>query len=315
MDINLCPGSSTQERHIGTNAGAMALHLDSPYGMHWYEHYAEFAHQWGGGGAPIHSACGEILGVFGICTRREEIYAHTLEILTAVAKFIEKCIHQFEELAHFEVLKEFNHYLLKFPESPLLALCPHGHILALSQAMAKLVTLHSPEHLIGRSLHDVREFHFEGLCPPPGSDASEPYGSLLRFPYKEKSCAGTVIPISKEGWNAGLVIIASGLSQSASRTVTKPLWQTTHTFADLIGESPVFHSVVNLARRAADHGWPILLIGESGTGKTTKEMIELIQLQSADEIQHAWEGHHTKKESRQERRGRECTHLRSTAQT
>jgi transcriptional regulator with PAS, ATPase and Fis domain len=113
----------------------------------------------------------------------------------------------------------------------------------------------------------VRDFHIEGPFAPAESDFPEPYQSRLRFLHQEKSCASTVIPISREGQSAGLVIIASGLGQPTSKTVTKPSWQTTHTFSDLVGESPAFRSVVELARQAATYDWPILLVGESGTGK------------------------------------------------
>lgn len=268
-DINGFPGAGEQEHLIGTNGAALALYLDRPYVMHWYEHYAEVGHQWGGGVAPIHSACGEILGAFGISAFQAEAYAHTLELVTAVATFIERRIHQFEELAHFEVLQEFNRYLLKFPDSPLLALCPHGRILALSQAMAKLVPLRSPESLIGRFLREVRDFHFEGLLPPSdtSSESSKPYESFLLFPQKEKSCKAAAIPVSREGHEAGLVVIASSPQHSVPQKATRLMWETTHTFADLIGESPAFRSVVALAHHAADHDWPVLLVGESGTGK------------------------------------------------
>src|SRR5207249_1421587 len=130
-------------------------------------------------------------------------------------------------------------------------------------SIAKLVTLQPPECLIGRSLHEIRDFQFEGLFSPQGSDSSEPYESLLRFPYKEKSCASTVIPVAREGQSAGVVVIASGLGPSAAKTVTKPVWPTTHTFSDLIGNASVFRSVVELARQAATHAWPILLVGVS----------------------------------------------------
>jgi transcriptional regulator of acetoin/glycerol metabolism len=266
-DVNGFPGASEQEHLVGTNGAAIALYLDRPYVMHWYEHYAELGHRWVGGVAPIHSTCGATLGAFGIGACQTEAYARTLELVTAVAAFIEKRLRQFEERAHFAVLQEFNRHLLKFPDSPLLALCPHGGILGLSPTMAKLVTLQPPERLIGRSLREVRDFHFDGLIPPRPCDGSEPYESRLVFPHKEKDCATTVIPVSKEGHTAGFVVVARSLSPPAPRKAPRLGWQTTHTFADLIGASPAFRSVVTLAQQAANYDWPVLLVGESGTGK------------------------------------------------
>jgi transcriptional regulator with PAS, ATPase and Fis domain len=265
-DVNAFPGCGLPEHLIGTNGAAMALYLDTPYVMHWYEHYAEVGHRWGGGVAPIHSACGETLGAFGICAFQAEVYAHTLELVTAATRFIEERMWHFEARAHCEVLQEFNRYLLKYPDSPLLALCPHGCILGLSPAMAKLVTLQPPEHLIGRFLRTVRDFHFQGLRLPTDSGSSEPYESFLSFPRKEKSCAGTVIPVSREGHSAGMLVIAANLNRPAPKE-TKSLWQSAHTFHDLIGSSSAFRHALELAEKAADSHWPVLLVGESGTGK------------------------------------------------
>jgi transcriptional regulator of acetoin/glycerol metabolism len=266
-EINGFPGVGMQEGSLGTNAAAMALRLDQPFQVYWHEHYVEMAHDAGGGAIPIHGSCGDTLGIIGIAGYGEFAHPRLFKLVAFVAGLFEEKIRHFEDLIHFEVLKEFNRYLLKFPESPLLALCPHGRILALSQSMAKLVTLQPPERLIGKSLRDVRDFHFEGLFPLTGGDSSEPYESFLVFPQKEKVSTSTIIPVAKEGQRAGLVVIASSLSKSVSRTGSKPSWQSTHTFSDLIGDAPTFRSAVELARQAANHDWPILLVGESGTGK------------------------------------------------
>lgn len=265
--LNVVPGAGLQERFAGTNAVAMALQLDQPFQMYWYEHYAEVGHEAGGGTVPIHGGCGETLGTVGIAGHGDSVHPRLFHLLAFTAHLFEKNIRHGEELAHLEVLKEFNRCQLKFPESLLLAVCPHGRILALSRSLAKLVALPQPEGLIGRSLRDVQDFHFEELFPSPGHASAKPYESLLKFPHKGKSCTGTVIPISREGQDAGVVVIASEPGHPTSKIGTKPLWQATYTFTDLIGDSPAFRAVVTLARQAAAHDWPILLIGESGTGK------------------------------------------------
>src|SRR5215470_11945943 len=157
----------------------MALHLNQPFQTYWYEHYAEVGHRAGGGAIPLRSSCGDMLGTLGIAGYGESAHPRLFSLLAFAAGILEEKIRHAEELAHFAVLQEFNRACSRYPESLLLALCPHGRILALSQSLAKLVTLQLPERLIGRSLHDVRDFHLEGLCPSLGSNSSEPYESLL----------------------------------------------------------------------------------------------------------------------------------------
>ena len=44
-------------------------------------------------------------------------------------------------------------------------------------------------------------------------------------------------------------------------------WQSRYTFEDILGDSASLRHVIVLARRAAEGGYPTLLVGESGTGK------------------------------------------------
>ncbi|MEW6296210.1 MAG: sigma 54-interacting transcriptional regulator [Thermodesulfobacteriota bacterium] len=266
--INALPGTRVQESLTGTTPLATTLHLDRPFQSYWYENYAEFAHCWAGCGAPIHDACGNTRGVLVVSGYREIAHPRALDLVTSAAGFIEERIQRVEELAHLEVLKEFNRRLLKFPESPLLALCPHGRILALSPGMAKLLMIQPPERLIGRFLRDTQDFRCEGLFPLTRHNSSEPYESSLVFPYKETVYSSTVIPVrSKEGETAGMVVVGSGLKQPPRKRVERPSWRAVYTFSDLVGEAPLFRHAIKLAERAAEHSRPVLLIGESGTGK------------------------------------------------
>lgn len=268
-DINAFPGAGFPESLVGTTSPGLALHLNRPAQVQWYEYYAELGHDWVGCAAPIHNSYGDILGTLSIAIYGETAHPHALDLIVSAAEFVEKHIKRLEELTHLEVLKKFNHHLLKFPDSLLVALCLHGRILALSQAMAKLVTSQPPDRLIGQSLRDIQDFKFADSFPLPASTISEPYESAIVFPQKQKICSGTVVPVqSKEGERAGLVVVVSRLSESARNRATKPLWQATHTFQDLVGRSATFRHALQCAQKAAEHdGRSVLLVGESGTGK------------------------------------------------
>lgn len=266
-EINALPGAGVKENFIGTESAGMAIHLNRPFQVYWHEHYMRTMHRWAGCAAPIHNSCGNVIGALVISGYQEVAHPRVLDVVTSAVCSVEERVKSFEELAHFEVVKEFNRYLLRFPDNPLLALCPHGHILSLSPAMAKLASLPSPERLIGRPLHDIRDFQCEGLLPSRTVNSSNHYELSIVLPQKEKVCSGTAIPIFREGCPAGLIVIASGLPQPASKKTVKPVWQATHTFHALIGRSPAFCHAIQAAEKAAAHDWPVLLIGESGTGK------------------------------------------------
>lgn len=266
--INALPGAGVTESLIGTNAPGIALSLNRPVQVYGAEHYVEFMHRLAGCAAPLYSACGEPLGALVISGYQEMAHPQALDVTIAAARSLEEKVRHFEALAHLAVLEEFNRCLLKYPTSPLLALCPHGYILAISPAMAKLVTLQPPEQLVGHPLHQVRDFQCLGLFPLAEGGSFRPYESSILFPHKGKTCTSTVVPVQSEGQQAGLVVIASGLNSPATpKSVTKLSWQAIHTGQNLIGNSPVFRRALQLAEKAAASDWPVLLMGESGTGK------------------------------------------------
>lgn len=266
--INALPGAGVTERLIGTNAPGIALFLNRPVQVYWFEHYMEFMHRLAGCAAPIYSACGEPLGALVISGYEDVAHLQALNVTIAAARSFEEKVRPFEALAHLAVVEEFNRCLLRYPTSPLLALCPHGHILAVSPAMAKLVTLQSPEQLVGRPLHQVRDFQCLGLFPLAEREPFQSYEASIVFPHKGKTCTSTVVPVQSEGQKSGLVVIASGLSSPATpKSVTKLSWQAIHTGQNIIGNSPVLRRALQLAEKAAAYDWPVLLMGESGTGK------------------------------------------------
>jgi transcriptional regulator with PAS, ATPase and Fis domain len=246
-----------------------SLYLNRPVQVYWFEHYAEFLHCLTGCTAPIHNACGESVGALVVSGCQEAVHPRALDLTASTARALEERLKSLEERDFLEVLKKFNRYLLKFPDSPILALCPHGHILALSQAMAKAVTLQSPERLIGQRLQDVQDLQVTGLFPSFSSAKSaEPCEISLSLLNKGKVGSGTVVPVlSPQGQQAGFIVVASGLGSPPAKRLLKQSWQATHTVRDLVGCSSAFCRVLRLAEKAATQDWPVLLVGESGTGK------------------------------------------------
>lgn len=266
--INGFPGIGAQEQRVGTTAPALSLYLNRPVQVYWFEHYAEFLHCLTGCAAPIHNACGESVGTLVVSGYQEVAHSQALKVTTAAAHALEEKLKALEERDLLEVFRTFNRYQLKFPDSPLLALCPHGHVLGLSHAMAKIVTLRPPERLLGQHVHDIQDFQLAELFPSPPGDAAESYETSILLSHTGKVGSGTVVPVlSRYGHRAGLIVIASGLGASSSKRTSKLSWRATHTLRDLVGRAPAFCRALQLAEKAAQHDWSVLLVGESGTGK------------------------------------------------
>lgn len=267
-EVNGFPGAGFGENLVGTTSPGLALYLDRPIQVQWYEYYAELGHNWVGFAAPVHNCGGGVLGTLSIARYTEAASPQVLDAVAAAAEFMERRLKNFEKIAHLTVLEAFNHYLLKFGDSPILALCSHGRLLAFSPPMAKLMTLQPPDRLIGQCLRDVRDFQFAASFPPSAGGLSEPYEASLAFPHQQKVCTGTVVPVqSTEGENCGMVVIVSGFSRSIATKESKTQWRATYRSQDLTGHAPAFRHALHLAQKAAPYDRTVLLIGESGTGK------------------------------------------------
>lgn len=268
-DINLFPGVSFRENLVGTTSPGLALHLNQPVQVRGYEYYAELGHRWAGFAVPVHSSCGGVLGTLSVAKYEEHPHPYPLDLMLSLAELVDKEVAKLEQWVHLAVLKEFNRYLLRFPNTPLFALCVHGCILALSPALAKLLSLHPPDRFIGRSLLAVPELRFDPpLQPLLCNGPHEPTASSLIFLHQQQSYPSTVIPIrsATEG-GAGALVLLTGRVRTGERTEGRSPWHATYTFQDLIGAAPPFRRALQLAQKAAESDRTVLLIGESGTGK------------------------------------------------
>ncbi|MBF6569745.1 MAG: sigma-54-dependent Fis family transcriptional regulator [Candidatus Binataceae bacterium] len=268
-ELNVLPGVGWQEESIGTTSSSLALRLKKPIQVYWCENYLEFAQEWAGCSAPIRSQHGDVVGVLGVSGYRIPVNAKALGLVTSTALFIEQRLADFAGLDRLLVLEAFTRYAVKFPESSILAIDVDGRVLALSTAMARAANLTSPEQVIGRRGDEIREFRVDrsGLVSSD-LDPRETYGASVFFSSKEKAYPGTILPIrSRTGAHAGAMVIVSAPRPTAAGKPAYSSWQARHTFASLVGESPVFRQTIELAKTAAGHDYPVLLLGESGTGK------------------------------------------------
>ena len=267
--MNAVPEQGVQETMVGTTSPALALRLDRPMRVTGHEFYAAFLHDWTGYAAPIHSACRHLLGALTIAAQGETGHEHAPELLNVSAKSVEEALTPFDQSNLIKILEEFDRCLLRYSNSPVFAVCPHGRILALSPSMAGLVSSQSPENLIGRPVRDAQDFQIEEGFLSERFKRLSPYEATVSLSRKEESCQATVIPIhaGDEG-NVGMVLVLSGGTKASPPKRNKvSSWGTVHSRKNILGAAPRFLECLHLLERAAQTDWPVFLAGESGTGK------------------------------------------------
>lgn len=262
--VNGLPRSGWSEGLAGTNSVGVALHLDKPAQVHWFEHYVASQHELAGCAAPIHRSNGVILGSIAMSGHREIAHPRALELIMTAAQTIEERLHAQEAVWRMTILEAFHSHLLRYPDETLLALDPYGQIIAISPSIQKLAVDFSPDSLIGCNLSDLTPLHpFERI-----DDIYRQFPTVsVQLGRREKEFEGTLLLLEKTtGQSGALLRIASSRQFRPRRSTTQP-WASTYSFSDLVGQAPAFRYAIDRARKVAKWDNSALLIGESGTGK------------------------------------------------
>lgn len=262
--VNGLPRSGWSEGLVGTNSVGVALHLNKPAQIYWFEHYVASQHELAGCAAPIHRKDGATIGSIAISGHREITHPRALDLIITAAQTIEDRLHAREAIRRAAILEAFHHHLLHYPDEAVLALDPYGQIVAISLNVQKLLADFSLDSLIGRNLIELTPL-------PPFRYLDEVYRYSqtvsVQFGHREREYEGTLLPFKATAGQRGALLRIASRRQSRPRHATAQPWSSTYSFSDLIGQAPAFRRTVDLARKVAEWSNPVLLVGESGTGK------------------------------------------------
>jgi transcriptional regulator with PAS, ATPase and Fis domain len=173
---------------------------------------------------------------------------------------LENELYSQQLLDHLHLLEQYNGYGLRSPTDVLLAIDRQGHIIAASPLATKLLR-QPPNTFVGRSIAQVL-----GLKP---EDVWKGYPDefTLCLPQTDVPLSAEALPVSRQGREAGGVIVLRTSRRTTKGKVQSESWQARYSFNDLIGKNPRFQETLRVARTAATTDLAVLLVGESGTGK------------------------------------------------
>ena len=277
--VALKPGAIWSETAKGTNAVGTALVQETPTLVHADEHYLHVNHFLTCSAAPILDPRGNMLGVLDVSGDHRSYHQHTMALVKMSARMIENrwLSDDYRNVMrlHFHSRPEFIGTLME----GILALSAEGKIVGANRgAMEQLGTsgaalrMHSLTTLLGTTvgalvdrfrsplatpipltLGDGRQIHVLARFNWPVwtslSDTGEGPGVLLRdaaaAPHTPLSTAATA---------------AASSAAAAPRAATSAL-------NELRTGCATVDTVVEKIRRVIDRDIPILILGETGTGK------------------------------------------------
>jgi transcriptional regulator of acetoin/glycerol metabolism len=260
--MNFVPGSNWREDQAGTNAIGTCLFLGAPVQIFAAEHFCAPVHPWTCSAAPITDpATHQVLGVIDLTGFREYHHPHSLAVVQSIARAIEDRLRDTLELERFAIFGEYLELAARYPDTLLIALDRGAQVIRCSSSIWDHGWIDEQNQL--RLLPDGYAHKEDGTTWEVESPNGR-YKWILHHCYRHHQRVGTIIQAVPVFALGGRFKPQQAYSKSHDKEDTP---MSLASFSSLIGKAPKFLEAVNQARSVARHDSPVLLLGETGTGK------------------------------------------------
>lgn len=267
FDLKMVPGAFMDEVNIGTNAMCVALHEKKPVQVTGDEHYITAYHRWTCSASPIINHNGEIIGSLDLTGYTDSVHPHTLGMVVAAVKAIEK-IFEIEEYSNR--LKASKKYIETIVDS-----MPMGIITSDLDGNIKGINKHALR-MFGYSYNEMKKMII--------SELFKGWQTLKNIVHSKKSFTDEEVfvnaktnklqfnlsayPVLDHNEEVVDIIYVFSEVKKVRKLANKIMGrQAIYTFDKIIGSNEKFMNVMEFAKKVADSKSTILISGESGTGK------------------------------------------------
>jgi len=278
--VALQPGVNWSEQTKGTNAIGTALIEEVPTLVHADEHYMHANHFLTCSAAPILDPRGNILGVLDVTGDHRSFHQHTMALVKMSARMIENhwLTDDYRNVMrlHFHSRVEFIGTLME----GILAVAADGKLVGANRgALEQLglsgaaLRMHSLTTLFGTTVNAlVDRFRSPLATPMPVQlNGGRQFHIHARFNWPvwtslaEAVSGGSATPATAAPSNASVSTPASSAASPAAAAGPSPAG--TGGLAQLRTGDAQIASVIDKIRRVIDRDIPMLILGETGTGK------------------------------------------------
>lgn len=258
--IALAPGANWSEGIKGTNAIGMALVESRSVHIMAQEHYCQENHFLSCSATPIMGSGQQILGILDITGD----YRIVTEKMIAMARMAAKSIENRLVLNRVQRDLAFSRHekegMLEIIEQALISFDVDGKIIDINPSGARVLGLR-PEQCIGQPLDQLVDVHKSWML---GADQSSGVFTVKTHEGSALMQAQTKKFYDQDG-NV-LRVMAAFKKADNQRMLTNGL-TTRFSFDQIVTNCPDFRKVIDNCKRIARSHTPVLLLGETGTGK------------------------------------------------
>lgn len=245
--VQTVPGAALSEELTGTNAIGTALAEGIGVQICSGEHFIEAFQVFACTAIPIrHPLTNQVLAVLDLTTRAQDISPSVARLVTRAAEAIQERL--LEELTAQERALLY-HYLQQHRRQRDAIIAFNGYTTISSTAALRM--LEQADYAI---LWPLME---EGLR------TSRPFQREIML-VSGQSVRVRVSPKFDGGTPVGIILHIEPLTPPPPKPTA---WPVADPFAHLVGQSPAFRRALDTARAAVNSGLPVLVVGETGSGK------------------------------------------------
>ena len=253
-DLNIRIGADWSESKVGCTAIGACLADGNPVLASWCESYSRHWHDWVAQAAPLRDpATGQVIGGVNVSGFREILHPLVLELSLRTAEAVALAIDHDDCRRRSRILETFQRTRAEGASDACFALDRRGRLLAFNAAAARRYGLAHDQFgtQVGAlvrfdDVFDLGRAHDDGFT--------------WRVPARD----GLEVKAVDDG-SAGQGAIYIAPARSTQRSAGR--WHARYGFEHLRGDDAGFKQVINRARRLATSALPLLLYGETGTGK------------------------------------------------
>ncbi|KGK86766.1 Fis family transcriptional regulator [Desulfosporosinus sp. HMP52] len=256
--INFVLGSNWSEEVIGTNAIGTSLKTGYPVQIFAAEHYCEGIHDWVCSSSPIwNPITKELLGVIDITGSWKEAQSHTLGMTMMASRVIENKLNELAVKTRFQLMTRYSAVILSYPQDGVIVLDAAFNLVEANPS-ARQFSKHATGKDLG-TLWTEQELHSHFRLQHNSVQAKDTYEVFIEqfgIPVLSQE-------IVHESKTIGFVLLLRSSSQN-----TIPKWPLQNDcWNKIVGRSGKILNAMTKCTKVAQANVPVLLIGESGSGK------------------------------------------------
>ena len=256
--INFVLGSCWSEESIGTNAIGTCLKTGYPVQIFAAEHFCEGIHDWVCSSSPVKDpVTKEVLGVIDVTGSWQDAQAHSLGMAVMASQVIEYKLYEQTIIARSQLMENYISAIRRYP---------HNGVIVLDAAFNPIQS----NQFARRFVYQISGQDLERLWTEEGLNTcllhyhnSEPKNDEYEVFIEQFGIPAVIQEIYLNAQRIGSMLILSGSKQ---KTPVKSAPENTP-WNKILGKSSSIRSAMTQCNMVADTNVPVLLFGESGSGK------------------------------------------------